>query len=271
VLEGYRIVALATYIPAPVAAARLRDLGASVVKIEPRRGDPLALAAPAWYAELTRAMEVVTMDLRDPACRPSLDALLSQADLFITAMRASSLSSLKLDQASLRANFPRLSHIALSGEAPPYDDRPGHDLTYQARAGTVAPPAMPRALIGDMAASERIVTAALAALLRRERSGETTHAQVSITDAATAFAQPYVYGLTASTGILGGALATYGSPSRRWNRISPSACARCSRSTRSTTRRCKRHSRRAPRRHGKHSRRNMTCRSLRYAKRRLHT
>ncbi len=208
-LAGYRIVALATYIPAPVAAARLRDLGATVVKVEPLRGDPLALAAPEWYEQLTAGIEVVRLDLREPGARERLRDQLADADLLLTAMRARSVASLGLEPAALRRDFPALSHIAVVGEAPPHDDRAGHDLTYQARAGTIAPPAMPRALVGDMAAAERVVSTALGALLARERTGETTHAHVSITDAAASFARPYEHGLTRADGELGGALATY--------------------------------------------------------------
>jgi crotonobetainyl-CoA:carnitine CoA-transferase CaiB-like acyl-CoA transferase len=41
-LKGIQIVSLATNVPGPVAAARLHDLGASIIKVEPPAGDPLA-------------------------------------------------------------------------------------------------------------------------------------------------------------------------------------------------------------------------------------
>ncbi len=47
-LAGIRVVAVATNVPGPVAAARLRELGASVTKVEPPEGDPLGIVAPAW-------------------------------------------------------------------------------------------------------------------------------------------------------------------------------------------------------------------------------
>lgn len=202
-LESYRVVALATYIPGPVAAARLRDLGAAVVKIEPLRGDPLESAAPQWYEELTRGVDVRRMDLRDAQSREALAGLLSSADVVLTAMRARSLAPLALER------YPRLIHVAIAGEEPPHDDRAGHDLTYQARAGTLDPPAMPRVLVGDMAAAERAVSTALAALLHRERTGEARGATVGITQAAEVFALAYRHGLTAPHGELGGALPSY--------------------------------------------------------------
>lgn len=209
VLDGIKAVALVTNIPGPLAAARLRSLGADVTKIEPRHGDALQIAAPQWYAALATGMNVLTLDLREPAAIATLEAHLHAADVFLTATRASVLERLQLQWEHLHVRFPRLIHIALCGDAPPHDDRAGHDLTYQARAGTIAPPAMPRALIGDMAAAERVVSATLGGLLLRERTERAVRVDVSIVEAATDFAEPFRHGLTAPTGSLGGALPAY--------------------------------------------------------------
>ena len=209
-LDGVSVVALATNIPGPLAAAQLRAFGARVVKIEPVRGDPLEAAAPQWYAAIATGLEILRIDLRDDAALRTLDAHLQSADLVVTAMRASSLLRLGFEWTTLHVRYPNLCHVAISGDAPPHDDRAGHDLTYQARAGTFAPPAMPRALAADMAAAERAATAAVAALLRRDRTGEAVRVDVSIVDAAVDFAAPFRYGLTAPDGVLGGGQPLYG-------------------------------------------------------------
>jgi alpha-methylacyl-CoA racemase len=209
-LKGIHVVALATNIPGPVAAARLRALGARVTKIEPTRGDPLQEAAPHWYERLSTGIERISLDFREHGARAALDAHLQHADIVLTAMRARSLERIGLQWEHLHARYPALCMIALTGEAPPHDDRAGHDLTYQARAGTVAPPAMPRALVGDMAAAERVVSVTLAALLKRARTGEGVFANVSIVDCARSFAEPFVHGLTREGGSLGGGLPAYG-------------------------------------------------------------
>ena len=64
-LDGLTVVALATNIPGPLAAANLRAMGARVVKIEPLRGDALEFASPAWYADIVAGMEIEKLDLRD--------------------------------------------------------------------------------------------------------------------------------------------------------------------------------------------------------------
>lgn len=209
-LDGIHVVALTTNIPGPVAAARLRTLGARVTKVEPAHGDPLAIAAPQWHAQLSTGIEVIQLNFRERGAHAALEAHLGQADVLLTAMRARSLERIGLSWEPVHARYPQLSMIALTGEAPPHDDRAGHDLTYQARAGTISPPSMPRALVGDMAAAERVVSVTLAALVKRARTGTGSFANVSIVDCARDFAAPYAHGMTREGGSLGGGLATYG-------------------------------------------------------------
>lgn len=112
-LQGVQVVSLAINLPGPLAAARLRALGATVTKIEPPAGDPLRAVAPTWYDELTVGQRVVTLDLKDPADRAVAARELSRADLMLTAMRPSALVKLGLDE--LTAANPHLSHIEIVG------------------------------------------------------------------------------------------------------------------------------------------------------------
>ena len=208
-LDGIAVVALATNIPGPLAAASLRAMGARVVKIEPPHGDALQVAAAQWYREIVEGMQVERLDLRADADRTRLHALLNEADVLITATRAGALQRAGLAWDALAQRTPRLCHVAVVGEAAPNDDRSGHDLTYQARAGLLSPPAMPRSVFADMAAAQRAVSAALAALLERARTGRGVRVEVAIVDAAASFAVPLRHGLTAAGGVLGGALPAY--------------------------------------------------------------
>jgi alpha-methylacyl-CoA racemase len=208
-LQGIRVVAIAANLPGPLAAARLRALGAGVVKIESLRGDPLAAAAPAWYEQIIAGMEIMQFDLHEPEAKALVGERLREADLLLTAMRPQALRDVELDWPTLHARYPRLCSVALIGEPPPDDDRPGHDLTYQARAGMIAPPALPRVLVGDMAAAERVVNVALALIVQRERTGRADFATVAITDVAHDFAAPFLHGLTRDGGVLGGGLPLY--------------------------------------------------------------
>lgn len=51
-LRNVRVLTLAVNLPGPAAASRLRAMGASVVKVEPPGGDPLARMCPATMRTL---------------------------------------------------------------------------------------------------------------------------------------------------------------------------------------------------------------------------
>jgi len=208
-LSGLRVVAVTTNVPGPLAASRLAALGAAVVKVEPPRGDPLQTAAPQWYARLHERIEILQLDISSEPGAAMLRERVLAADVLLTAMRAKALERAGLVWETLVHANRQLVAVAIVGESAPHRDRAGHDLTYQARAGLLEPPAMPRTLVGDLACAERTVSAVLAALHARERDGLGRYVEIAIVDAAEDFAAPLRYGLTASTGALGGALPTY--------------------------------------------------------------
>lgn len=215
-LTGVRVVSIATNIPGPLAAARLRELGATVTKVEPPTGDYVALAAPGYYEELAAGQDVLTVDLKTTEGQAELDLLLREADVFITSHRTSALRRLGLDWDSVRTRYPRLCHVAIVGHPAPDDDVPGHDLTYQAVNGTlpIAPgptptPLLPTVLIADLAGAERSATAALALLVARGRTGEAGFAEVALSDAVHTMSGPLRHGLTAPGGPLAGAHPGY--------------------------------------------------------------
>jgi crotonobetainyl-CoA:carnitine CoA-transferase CaiB-like acyl-CoA transferase len=209
-LAGVEVVTLAPNVPGPVAAARLRDLGAHVTKIESPAGDLLVHVAPRWYAALHRTMRIETLDLKTPEGRDLLEGALARADVLLTSSRISALDRLGLGWDDLHARHPRLVHVAIVGLPPPDDERAGHDLNYVGDLGLLEPPAMPRTLLADLAGSERAVSATLGLLLRRERTGHAGRELLSLRDAAAVFGEPLAHGLTAKAGPLGGGQGIYG-------------------------------------------------------------
>jgi alpha-methylacyl-CoA racemase len=174
------IVDLSRHLPGPYASRILADLGARVIKVEePGRGDPVLLAG----------VESVALDLKKPAARAALDALLARADVLLASFRPGTLARLGLDPAALRAAHPRLVVCALSGwgEEGPHAGRAGHDITYQAVAGALAsvPPGRPPAVpVADLAGAWSAVAAILAALVARGRTGEGARIDAALLDGA---------------------------------------------------------------------------------------
>ncbi|MFI9508062.1 CoA transferase [Nocardia sp. NPDC052566] len=205
-LAGVEVVSLAVNLPGPLAAARLAELGAHVVKVEPPNGDPLAAAAPEWYRALIERQEVLALDVKQAADRATLDELLATADLLITSMRPTALARLGLARPQER--LPRLSLIEIVGHA---DDPevPGHDLNYQAVHRTLTPPQLPTVPIADMLGAERAVSAALAALVRRAETGVGECYRVPLEEAAARAGDAVRYRLTGPGAVLGGAFPGY--------------------------------------------------------------
>src|SRR5699024_10875428 len=63
-LNGITVLTLAVNLPGPLAAARLTQLGARVIKVEPPNGDPLESAVAEYYRELTEGQEIRRVDLK---------------------------------------------------------------------------------------------------------------------------------------------------------------------------------------------------------------
>jgi crotonobetainyl-CoA:carnitine CoA-transferase CaiB-like acyl-CoA transferase len=207
-LDGIGVVNLGVNLPPDAAAHRLSALGATVTKVEPPAGDPMIAHAPTLYRELTTGQDVVRLDLKDRVDRDRLHVLLARADVLITATRPSALARLGLAPDDL-ARHARLVHVAIVGHAAPAQETAGHDLTYLAPHGLLAPPGLPPTLAADLAGAERAATAAAALLVGRERGGP-RHAEVALEDAARFLALPLVHGVTARGALLGGGNPFYG-------------------------------------------------------------
>lgn len=208
-LQGIQLTTLAVNLPGPLAVAELQRLGATVVKIEPPEGDPLAHVKPHWYRALHEGQEVLRLNLKDTTDRERLEQRLRATDLLVTATRPAALQRLGLAWTELHGRYPRLCQVAIVGYSPPDENLPGHDLTYQAQLGLVEPPHLPRTMIADLAGAQEVIHVALALLFARERGKGAHHAQVSLAKAAERFAEPLRRGLTCAGGLLGGALPGY--------------------------------------------------------------
>jgi crotonobetainyl-CoA:carnitine CoA-transferase CaiB-like acyl-CoA transferase len=193
-LSNVLVVDLSRLLPGPLAGRLLADLGARVVKVEePSAGDPVRSAPPlregvgALAGILLAGVESVALDLKQPEAQEVLAQLLAKADVLLESFRPGTLARLGFPPEELRAKYPRLVVCSLSGwgQDGPYASRAGHDLTYQAIAGTLAAsPAVPAAPLADVVGAWSAVTAILAALYERERTGTGRHVDAALFDVA---------------------------------------------------------------------------------------
>ena len=198
-----RILSIAQNVPGPVAVARLAAEGADVIKIEPPWGDQLETLCKPWYDELHAGVTVVRLDLKTADGRRSLMDLLGSADVFIASHRPAALDRLGLDAATLAQRFPLLRHLNIVGDTA-HPDRPGHDVTYQAKAGLLQE-GLPKTLLADLMGAER----AHAAVIEMMHRGPGGRRVVGLFDALHDMTAPLRHGLTAPGGVLGGANPAY--------------------------------------------------------------
>lgn len=190
-LEGLKVIELATYIAAPGAGGIMADWGAEVVKIEPPRGDPMRQFFETLGAEQdnnpifeldNRGKRGVVLDIAKPAAREAALKLVRGADVFLTNVRPQALKRAGLDWETLKAENPRLIYCSLTGYGlqGPDADKPGMDVaSFWSRAGVgaiTAPkgvdPFPIRTGMGDHICSLATVSAILAAVIERSRTGE---------------------------------------------------------------------------------------------------
>src|SRR3954452_16645150 len=89
-LTGITVVALEQAVAAPFASRQLADLGARVIKVERPDGGDFARGydtsvngLSSYFAWLNRGKESITADLKAAEDRDTMEALVSEADVFI--------------------------------------------------------------------------------------------------------------------------------------------------------------------------------------------
>ena len=187
-LQGLKVVEMATWLFAPMSACVLGEMGADVIKIEPHGGDPMRGLIPRvrghvdWIWELAnRNKRSIALDVRSAEGGDVLRRLLADTDVFIVNLRRGALERLGIDYDSLRTDHPRLiyAHATGYGTEGPDIDRPAFDeLAYWARGGFMSilgpPDSEPVRLVGamgDLPSAMNISAAIFAALYQRELTG----------------------------------------------------------------------------------------------------
>lgn len=136
-LDHLVIVEAADVLPGAIAGMLLADHGAEVIKLEPAGGGLFAhdLSRKGW----DRGKRSIVLDIRDPANRDTLHALLKRADIFIHALDEGEAAALGLDEKSLDARFPALVSCAFTayGKDTPFAGRPYGEALAAALLGVM--------------------------------------------------------------------------------------------------------------------------------------
>jgi crotonobetainyl-CoA:carnitine CoA-transferase CaiB-like acyl-CoA transferase len=196
------VVDLSRVLAGPYATMTLADLGAEVIKVEhPVGGDetrswgpPFAGGESAYFLSVNRGKRSVALDLKDPEGRQLALELCARADVVIENFRAGSATRLGLDYDAVRERRADVVYCTISGfgRREPFD-RAGYDFTVQAESGLMSitgePGGEPQKVgvaVVDVLTGLNAAAAILAALNRRDRTGDGERIEVSLLDSAFA-------------------------------------------------------------------------------------
>ncbi len=206
-LEGIKVVELARILAGPWAGQTLADLGADVIKVESPHGDDTRGWGPpfvkdavgedldaAYFHACNRGKRSIAVDFRTSQGQEVVRRLVAGADILIENFKVGGLVKYGLDHESLKAVNPKLIYCSITGfgQTGPYAHRAGYDFMIQGMGGimdlTGAPDGEPQKIgvaFADIFTGLYGVVGVLAALRRRELTGEGEHVDMSLLDAQT--------------------------------------------------------------------------------------
>jgi crotonobetainyl-CoA:carnitine CoA-transferase CaiB-like acyl-CoA transferase len=145
-------------------------------------------AYPSLFASLNVNKRSIALDLKHDADRARALELAADTDVVVEGYRPGVADRLGVGYDAVRACNPSVIYCSVSGmgQDGPLRLAPGHDLNYQAWAGVLAPdggqPISAQVPIADLAGGMAAAFAIVAAVVRRQRTGEGERVDVAMAD-----------------------------------------------------------------------------------------
>ena len=138
--SGITVVEFGYFYAMPYGTAMLAALGARVVKIEDRNGDPhrMSFGPEVASTKTTAGKESISLDLRTPEGRAVAQQIVAKADVFLTGFRSGVADKMGLGYEELKALNPRLLYVHAAGYGTdgPYAHRALYAQAAEAVAGS---------------------------------------------------------------------------------------------------------------------------------------
>ncbi len=195
-LKGFRVLDVSSHGAVPIAGSILADWGADVIKIEDPEHGEIMRGGTIWgvpppeggsshlYHIFNRGKRSAAINLKHDQGREALLKLVETSDVFLTSFLSGVRQRLGIDVDDIRARRPDIVYARNTGRGTkgPFAELGGFDATsFWSRAGLATatsepmqdpPNTMHAPAFGDSQTGFALASGAVAALLRRERTGE---------------------------------------------------------------------------------------------------
>jgi crotonobetainyl-CoA:carnitine CoA-transferase CaiB-like acyl-CoA transferase len=180
-LDGVRVVDSTRLLPGGYCSMLLSDMGAEVIKVEqPGLGDYMRATPPTKngrspvHATANRNKLSIGIDLKSSRGKEVMRRLLGTADVFVEGFRPGAMSRLGFSFRSVKNINPRIVYCSISayGQGGSLSSMPGHDINFQAMAGTLGysrDTEVPLLQLGDMTSGMYAALAILGALAGKKK------------------------------------------------------------------------------------------------------
>ncbi len=213
-LAGVKVMDFSWAVVGNTCAKMLGDLGADMLKIEnPGRASLERMSRPVknvpvappndnpWFANLATSKFSLTLDMRNPASREVVDAIIDWADLVLENFSPGTMDKLGVGWDALRARKPSIimASGSIFGQTGPLGSLGGSEVSGSAWSGRVfmtgeadRPPNLPGLTYGDSVTPFLLATAVIAALENRDRTGEGCRIDAAMVEALGQQMLPYI-------------------------------------------------------------------------------
>ena len=200
-LEGIRVLDMSRAQMGPYAGAILADMGADVIKVEPKTGDfARGSFLSSWYPPGTpdcyclahnRGKRSLAIDYHNVKGKEIVLRFAGKSDVFLQNFRPGIPDRLGLGYKDVKDRNPSIiyAHVSGYGRSGPLSSAPAFDLIGQAMGGIMTvtgdpkgPPTPVGAAIADQAGAMAVALGIMTALFVRERTGTGQELDVSMLD-----------------------------------------------------------------------------------------
>jgi CoA:oxalate CoA-transferase len=197
-LSGVTVIDLSRILAGPYCTFLMAEMGARVIKVEPPKGGddaraygPFVNGKSTYFASVNRGKESIALDLKNDGDRATFEKLLAKADVVVENFRPGTMEKLGFGWETLHPKYPKLIYASASGfgHTGPNSKDPAYDMVMQGMGGIMSitgnegqPPSRVGMSIGDMGAGLYTAVAVNAALLHREKTGESTKVDIAMFD-----------------------------------------------------------------------------------------